>query len=95
VAVVQESRGGDLGKIASGISHPLCPSAKGQGEEREEGRASRGRGWPTRVWLLVGCAKRKGKKEERNKEEEIGGLAEFHLNFERSKIWLKCWWWVV
>jgi hypothetical protein len=36
VAVVQESRGGDLGKIASGISHPLCPSAKGQGEERGE-----------------------------------------------------------
>jgi hypothetical protein len=40
VAVVQERRGRDLGKIASGISHPLCPSATGQGEEREEGNAS-------------------------------------------------------
>jgi hypothetical protein len=69
VAVLQERRGGDLGKIASGISQPLCPSAKGQGEEREEERASRGRGWPARVWLLVSCAKRKVKKEETKRKK--------------------------
>jgi hypothetical protein len=65
--MVQERRGGDLGEIASGISHPLSPLARGQGEEREEGSASRGRGWLARVLLLVSFAR---EKERRRKEEE-------------------------
>jgi hypothetical protein len=40
VAVVQERGGvGASARFASGITHPLCPSAKGQGEER--GRVKR------------------------------------------------------
>jgi hypothetical protein len=81
---------GDLGKIASGIPPPLCPSARRQGEECEEGNASRGRGWLARVLLLVSFAREKERRKK--KRGRIDGLADFCLNFERFKFWSKCWW---
>jgi hypothetical protein len=68
--MVQERGGVEiLARFASGISHPLCPSAKGQEEERGEGRDTRKKGWPARVLLLVGFAKRKGKKKEEKRKK--------------------------
>jgi hypothetical protein len=44
VVRVRERGEGDLGKIALEIPPPLCPSSRIQGEEREEGNTSRGKG---------------------------------------------------
>jgi hypothetical protein len=92
VVRVRERGEGDLGKIASGISPPLCPSARGQGEERGEGNASRGRGG--RLGFCFWSVLQGRRKEERRKRGRIDGLADFCLNFERFKIWPKCWLWL-
>jgi hypothetical protein len=76
--MVQERGGvGILARFASGITHPLCPSTKGQGEERGRvKRHHRGRGWPARVLLLVGFAKREGrKKKERGRARWFGRIS--------------------
>jgi hypothetical protein len=86
---VRERRG-DLGKIASGSPPPLCPSARRQGEERGEGNASKGRAGG-RLGFAPGRLSKERRREERMREEEVGGLAEFCLNFERFKNLAKCW----
>jgi hypothetical protein len=35
---------------------------------------------------------RKREEKRREEEEEMVSLAEFHLNFEKFKVWSKWWW---
>jgi hypothetical protein len=57
----------------------LCPSARGQGEEREEGNASKGRGWPAGVLLLVGFAREKERRKKKKRKNRWFGLFLFEF----------------
>jgi hypothetical protein len=55
----------------------LCPTAKDKGNQRERGGVR-----VAGLWSCSWSVLQREKEERRKKEEGIGGLAEFHLNFE-------------
>jgi hypothetical protein len=91
VVRVREREGREiLARLPRGSLLPCVHRLEDKEKRGKMEMLAEGKGWPARVFLLVGFAREKERRKK--KRGRIDGLADFCLNFERFKFWSKCWW---